>query len=471
MVGGLWWAWQDRRMAETVRNRRATGELLEGDVEQALARLEGRDGGEARHVYETLTWGEGPARISREVVQHWLWWQLPTKYLTDEVGYMGRLAGLAGDFFEELGLDGYAAICRSETTAGVHAAFERSRSAGVTAMRRAQSGSGIDPPDVAGLLWGEVMGMEEALARSVAAGELERAIDEGELAVGARGWRARQQEIVSRLLDSDRPSAPGQSWRTVIVTERIGTWVDGATRRSPDLGRMRATVANRLLHPVDPPEGVADRMEPLAWLLEVFGAEQALTQAGYLNRPFLLEVHGQRPWRDPIGADKPPRTQSDEIILTRLRELLEAVGAWRKHKRVLRRTAKGQAMAADPVAAWSALVDGLAAQPWEAFVAETVGLVLVDRGGSAGAGEVLAAVGAMAADYGWRTGSEGDQEAPERQAVSWAFSDARALLELFGMLEESGDWRDRRWTLTAAGETTMLAVLRASAVGPRKQPW
>lgn len=72
---------------------------------------------------------------------------------------------------------------------------------------------------------------------------------------------------------------------------------------------------------------------------------------------------------------------------------------------------------------------------------------------------------------GWRLSAGGGPLAPSGNDVSWAFSDARALLALFAMLEEHGDWRDRRWNLTAAGEATVLAIARASAAGPKERPW
>lgn len=59
---------------------------------------------------------------------------MPTKYLTDEIGYMGRLAETAAVLFDELDLDTYAAICRDERTAKAHAAFGRSDAEGFKAM-------------------------------------------------------------------------------------------------------------------------------------------------------------------------------------------------------------------------------------------------------------------------------------------------------------------------------------------------
>ena len=119
--------WHHDSMAEPVRNRRSTIDLDDEDVDGAIERMAGRDldqGRDAEHVYDTLTWGEGPSRIDQAGVQRWLWYELPTKYMTDEPGYMTRLAAVAAEMFDELGLDAVRrALCRSQVTAGVHAAL------------------------------------------------------------------------------------------------------------------------------------------------------------------------------------------------------------------------------------------------------------------------------------------------------------------------------------------------------------
>lgn len=91
-------------------------------------------------------------------VQDWLWYRLPTKYLTDEPGYVGRLAGVAAELFDELELDGYAALCSSEATPGVHAAFDRSDAAGFDALIKAMEASGIRPPDLDDFEWASSWG-------------------------------------------------------------------------------------------------------------------------------------------------------------------------------------------------------------------------------------------------------------------------------------------------------------------------
>lgn len=457
------------------RNRLPASDLTKGDVEAALARIHACDteiARNARDVYDTLTWGEGPGQLRLSGLQEWLWYRLATKYMTDEPGYMTRLAATAAELFDELGLDRYAAVCRSDTTAQVHGAYATSDADGVAAMRTAASASGIDPPDLDDFAWGDVMGVEESMARSAAEDALERAIVGGELSPGGRGWRGRQQEVTRGALDGEHPDQPGQNWRTAITTERIGAWVAQGERRSPSLGRLRADVARRLLHPVQPSEDVAERLAPLTWTLDLMGAEQSLTQSGYLNTAFVRRFHAEKPWPDPFPMRTPPRSEADDMILPRLRALLESMGAVRKRGRTLKRTKKGGEMAVDPTLAWKAATDAFGRDPWDRFVVQTCSLILLDGGGRASAREMRVEVARIAAEVGWQTsGDDGGHQTPSEHDVSWAFSDSQALLKLFGMLSVHGDWADRRLELAPSGEATMAALLRATATAPREHPW
>lgn len=461
-------------MPSVVRNRRQPWELTEDDVTAALARIGERDedlGREAAHVYNTLTWDEGPGLLRRAGVQDWLWYQLPTKYITDEVGYMGRLAETAAVLFDELGLDAYAAVCRDERTAAVHAAFDRSNTEGFKAMRKARDASGIEPPDLDDFAWGQTMGIEEASAYATVENTLEAAIDDGTLAVGGRGWRARQQEIATAALDSDHPTEPGQSWRTAVVTERIGDWVRSASMRAERVGRRRADIANRLLHPIDPPPDLDRHMKPVTWLLELFGDEQALTHAGYLNRSFVVQVHEQHPWEDEFRARGTPRSETDVIVLHRLRSWLDSVGALRKRGKVLRRTERGAAMSRDPLVAWEAFTRAISPEGWDRFVIEEAAVALLEQREPIAIKDLLGGIAGDAVELGWRTTDGGLHRPPNEQDVRFAFHTSWALLELFGFATEHGDWRNRAASVPPAGESTLLAVLRASAAGPKSQPW
>lgn len=461
-------------MPPVVRNRRQPWELAEHDVTAALARIAERDeklAREAGHVYDTLTWGEGPGQVRGAGVQDWLWYRLPTKYITDETGYMGRLAETAAVLFDELGLDGYAAVCRDERTASVHAAFGRSNAEGFKAMRKAREASGIEPLDLDDFAWGEVMGMDEATAHVTVEDALEAAIATGELVVGGRGWRTRQRELTAAVLRGDHPDQPGQSWHTAVITERLGDWVRTASMRSERAGRRRADISNRLLHRIDPPEDVAGHMAPATWLLELFGDEQALTQAGYLNRAFVVQVHEQHPWEDPYRSLTAPRSETDVAGLHRLRAWLESAGALRKRGKALCRTERGAEMARDPLLAWEVFARSVAPRGWDRFVVETAALVLLEPGEPILTGDLFVEIAADAVDLGWRTSEAGVPRPPSQQDVGHAFHPSWALLDLFGFAAEHGDWRSRAVSIPTAGEATALAMLRAGATGPKARRW
>lgn len=463
-------------MAEpTIRNERPPSALAEADVVAALARLTAEDaelGREAGHVYESLTWGEGPGVLDQVGIQHWLWWELTTKYMTDELGFEAAMAEVAARLFDELGLHRYAAIARSETTAEVHATFGRSRSAGRRALVRAMAASGVDPADLDDFTWGDVFGPAEADARSAVSHALEAGIDTGDLVPGARGWQARAKDLTAATLDVSRVDRLGESFRQAVVTERLEHWIRGADQRDPELHRLRAGVANALLHPIDPPPDVAERMAPLTGYLELFGAEQRITQAGYLAPAFVREVYEARLWDiDEVMFPSAPRSEVDEPTLHRLRGFLVSAGALRKSGKVLKRTKRGTVMTADPVEAWQAVVGHLGASDWDRFVVETDLLQLLAADEDVAVDRLSRVTVDAAAAMGWRFSEGGSQHAPRNLEVRWADADSFDLLERFGLLVEDGDWRDRRLSLTPAGRATALAMLRHTAAGPKDRPW
>lgn len=461
-------------MSEPLQNRCEPRELTGDEVEAALGRIGARDPElerEASDVFGSLTWGEGPQVLRQAGVQDWLWYIVPTKYLTDEVGYMTHLAQAAAALFEELGLHRYAAICQSETTQRVHAAFDESDAAGRAAMSKAMEASGLQPPDLVDFEWGGVMGWGESTARSAVEDALEAAIVSGRMVVGGRGWRTRQAEVTAATLDEDHPIEPGQSWRTVVITERIQQWVEAADRRSPRLGLLRAATANRLLHPIDAPAEVASMMQPISWFLRSFGDEQPLTQAGYLTPAVVRRLHDDAPSDDSLSQNRPPRTELDAPMLHRIRNWLQAAGALRKHNKTLRRTKHGAVAAENPVEAWRLLVSNLGDQGWDRFVVETCALMMLDCGSEIGTSALFSEAAKVAADLGWATSDHGQEHPPGEREVSAAFHGMLPILESCGAVVRSGDWRNRRVELTAAGATTMLAAIRLSAAGPRSGPW
>ena len=229
-------------MAEPVRNRHSTVDLDDEDVRAAVERMAGRhfDRGHDRAAcLRHLDVGRGRQpdrsgwRPAMAVVK-----KLPTKYMTDEPGYMTRLAAVAAELFDELGLGAYAEeYTRSQVTAGVHAAFDRSRDDGARGHAQGVRVVGDRPRPISTRsgVGGQVMGTEEAMASRAAA--------EGRVGGGDRRWRARRRwpglagtsAGGDRAGSRQRPSeSRGQTWRTAVVTERIGAWVDAASMRSAD---------------------------------------------------------------------------------------------------------------------------------------------------------------------------------------------------------------------------------------------
>ncbi len=105
-------------------------------IADAIAKLEAEDAGAARDAeaaLESLTWGEGLSVITQERLQHFLWYGLPMKWLTD-TDHHRRIAVALGRAFDLLGLPRYAALCRSGTTAAVLDADERSDAEGKKAF-------------------------------------------------------------------------------------------------------------------------------------------------------------------------------------------------------------------------------------------------------------------------------------------------------------------------------------------------
>ena len=114
-------------------------------IADAIAKLEAEDAGAAREAEAALDWltaGEGLEVLTQERLQHFLWYGLPMKWLTD-TDHHRRIVDALARAFELLGLSRYAALCRSETTAEVLDAYERSDAEGKKAFHKADLASGI----------------------------------------------------------------------------------------------------------------------------------------------------------------------------------------------------------------------------------------------------------------------------------------------------------------------------------------
>ena len=182
--------------------------------------------------------------MTQHQVRCFCWYELPVKWMTSDNEHARVIAALARAF-DLLQMPRYAAICRSDTTRAILAAYQADTANGKAAFRRAITASGTTPPDLPGFTWGAGMGSHEAAAWTSATELLELAIASGDLTPGTRGWKARQQELVRAPLDAPREELPGQSLAAVIISERAEAWV--SRWRSPTRQQIAASAANRLL--------------------------------------------------------------------------------------------------------------------------------------------------------------------------------------------------------------------------------
>src|SRR6266571_6206532 len=162
-----------------------TGDDLVDAALDQLARRDQHEADAARAAFASLTWGAGPDSVTLYGLCEWLWYRLPDKWSCNLAEHL-QLAEALGALFELLEMPRYARVCTSETTGNVLAAWDRARKEGLKAMAAARAVSGVDPPDVPGLIWGEVMGKEETAALFGTAARLEMTMAAGEVTPGSR---------------------------------------------------------------------------------------------------------------------------------------------------------------------------------------------------------------------------------------------------------------------------------------------
>lgn len=436
-------------------------------VAAALDRLRTRDPDAAEAAAAAWGWvaPDGEAgQVHQRFVQDFVWYGLPVKWWTDEGEHLEITRGLA-ELFDELGMDRYAELCRSAGTREVIAAWHRDEKAGRAAYRKAVDASGIDAPDTEVLVWGEVMMPEESDARDHVAVTLERAIADGELRPGGRGWRARQRELTIAALREQVPGYPGgQDWLGLVTTARMMRWIE--QRRSPRRRELIGRWEAALLHPIDPPGEVAQVVAPLRWLVgQAAGEGVALTGQHNLARPVVQAMCEAFGWWHPRRGAAPTR-EDDVLEVVVVHELARDRRWVRRRGRTLHATKIGAALAADDVAAWRALAAAIAAPGgFEGFVRECALLMLLD-GERIGRRPLLVGLAELAAEAGWHERLSGRVPTPEELGAS--VFPLLTVLETFGLhVEHDVPGEGRFDRLTDAGRATALEALRVRATGPQ----
>ncbi|MBA4169507.1 MAG: hypothetical protein H0X68_03770, partial [Chloroflexi bacterium] len=213
---------------------------------------------------------------------------------------------------DALGRQRYASIAGSPATTAILEAWADDARRGFSAFRAAVASSGVKPPDTGLLQWGAVMGLEEATEPA--------------------------------------PHASPESWLSVVIRERVDTWIKlGHPER---LRAWRARVADRLLAPPEPPEEPDAVIEPMHWLLTTCRSGVTLTASGYLPPRLVHGATERFGWWDWPGR---ARSESDVHQLGVLRESTSRLKLITKRGRRLATSRRGRGLLGDPVALWRAI--------------------------------------------------------------------------------------------------------------------
>jgi hypothetical protein len=122
------------------------------EIGTALALLAVEDPAAADDAQAALEWiagGHGLELVTQHQVQCFCWYELPVKWITG-YGEHARVVDALARAFDLLQMPRYAAICQSDTTRGILAAYQAGTANGKAAFRRAITTSGITPPDLPG---------------------------------------------------------------------------------------------------------------------------------------------------------------------------------------------------------------------------------------------------------------------------------------------------------------------------------
>jgi len=436
-------------LAKAVTTLRARDAAMGPDAEAALGWLAGE---------------EGPAAISQDVLQYFLWYQLPVKWLTG-TDHHRRVAAALGEVLDLLDLPRYAAICRSPLTAGILDAYEHSAARGRAAFKRAYDASVVTPPDLPEFRWGALVGPQEARAMSATADFLELAAASGSLVPGRRGWKGEREQMVRAHLNLARRDLGGVSWLDTIQAERLEGWLH-IHERGRVWPALLADLAPSLSHPAEPPPGPAgDPLPPLRWLLERLAGGQALTATGNLNLALVREAASHFGWWDDSLVG-PPYWEDDVVLLRCIHDLADRMKALRRRGKALTLSPRGRALLAEPEALWRAASQHLL--PLHTFPAAVgeVTLAMLAVAGPMSRPDLRTKAAAAMADHGWRDSHTGAP--PDARTIGAAQDGTLYLLEALGGLQVSRV-RDAMAELTPVGLQVVLETLHRRATGPRSR--
>ncbi|MCA2186888.1 hypothetical protein [Nonomuraea cavernae] len=385
------------------------------DVTALLAELERSDpdlADEARTAVEWLTGGEPLETVTQLDVCEFLWYTLPLKVGGDHE----RLARSLGRLLQLGGMQRYAALCESPTTARILRTYARDgEDAGTAAYQEALEATGVLPPNVPDLQWSMIMGPEELGAHIACSAALELAIISGD--------DVDRVALTRRWLTQPRADLGGDNWLHRVHGERLNRWVLG---RGPARRELAQPFEVRLHAPVK-----AQPIPALRRLLALAASETSIPMRLAPSAPAL-----------------------------RLRELAEReLGALSRDGATLTLTREGRRLLDSPEAMWEAVTRLLLARGEHEFEvsAREAALMLLADGVLMSPAQLRERVAEVVGGEGWhpRTGLD-DVTKPVAElveqltALELAFGDELAI------------------RMTRVGQLASLAALRAHALRPRK---
>jgi hypothetical protein len=436
-------------------------------VPRTLLRLRRTDPSAARRAeraLDELLSDGGLADLTQHALQTYLWYTLAD-------GHEPQLSAAAlQSFFELAELHRYAGISQSAQTKEILRTYDEQGSvAGAKIAAKAMDASGVAPPDLPELEWGEIMGPTEISAYDRIAATLELALAAGELKPGGRGWRLTQQRLTRQQLTMARVDGPPLLDR--VRGERLDLWTDagGHERRG-----LSSAVLPDLLTEAAPPRDVADRTSPVQWLLELAVGRAGdppgvpLTVAGNLARRVVQEAAERFDWWE--LPDRPPRSESDIWRLGELRLILQGMGALRRSGRRLVLGTRGRALLGDAVAQWTTAMGQLIDESdFEVAAQEAALMLLLQAHGMVEARDLIKEVAEVLGGSGWR--DTGDGAPPDERDVSRAVWSLLRRCELWSMVDEGrGPGFTTRLRLSDAGIRGAHTALRLLALRPRMEP-
>ncbi|WP_067963091.1 hypothetical protein [Nocardiopsis trehalosi] len=428
-----------------------------------LSRLDARAARVAEHALSSLTAGQSLESLTQHDVQEFCWYVLPVRFASDS-GERLFAARSLGRLFTLLDLDRYAAICASDTTREVLAAYTVSHDSGLQAYRRAVRASGVEPPDLPELTWGTALGSAEIEAYRAASASLEIAVALQDVRPGSRGWRTAQEQHARAFLT--QPDAQGRSRLDRIREERVRGWLGSPSH--PHRQRLWPLLG-RLISGAEPPHNAAAALAPVRRLLDYADEGIGLTQIGYISPTVVRELCAEFEW---ATSPSPPRSETDVMQLIALHKLLRTMRAVRRSGRRLVLTRRGRQLHSDTAALWRAVAEGaLDTDGFAQAATETLLGLLLSRSpratGSHARDEdttIAEEARIILTEAGW--GGDGGGSAPDTQQVQSVLITITWLLETLGFVVGGDLLGGGSHHLTKAGRSFALTAMHLSATTP-----